>query len=309
MSGAAGTCSACAAATRCSAAASPIPTASKGRPARPQGSACSTSRPCWRRQDDHAGRRRGMRDRRCRCAATRCISAAPTAPDCARPDAAISAAGRTARSRADGRVPGTYLHGLFASDAFRRAFLADFGAASHAGLRGARSRRRSTRSPTISSGISISTRLLAIAAQPSERERQRRAERGEQQRRPRTSSAAPGRCRRASRRRRAAGIEPRVVDDCARRSGAARPARGRARRPSPLSGQPALGERCAGAHRAASPQRAPAIAPRATGAASAISSADRRAGIRFSEIVEAAPPPSRTPVARACDGRSWCRRC
>lgn len=53
-------------------------------------------------------------------------------PDCARPfahvpdpDGAISA---------DGRVTGSYLHGLFSDDAFRAAFLARLGAASHPGF-------------------------------------------------------------------------------------------------------------------------------------------------------------------------------
>ena len=53
-------------------------------------------------------------------------------PDCARPfahvpdpDGAISA---------DGRVTGSYLHGLFSDDAFRAAFLARLGAASRPGF-------------------------------------------------------------------------------------------------------------------------------------------------------------------------------
>lgn len=48
-------------------------------------------------------------------------------PDCARPFALIDGAGEGAVS-ADGRVIGSYLHGCFASDAFRAAFLKSLGA-------------------------------------------------------------------------------------------------------------------------------------------------------------------------------------
>ncbi|HFB97981.1 MAG TPA: cobyric acid synthase, partial [Bryobacterales bacterium] len=47
-------------------------------------------------------------------------------PDCARPFATIRDRPEGARS-ADGRIQGTYLHGAFESDAFRRAFLASMG--------------------------------------------------------------------------------------------------------------------------------------------------------------------------------------
>jgi adenosylcobyric acid synthase len=47
-------------------------------------------------------------------------------PDCARPMLAIDGRLDGAAS-ADGRMQGTYVHGLFASDAFRHAFLAGFG--------------------------------------------------------------------------------------------------------------------------------------------------------------------------------------
>ena len=51
-------------------------------------------------------------------------------PDCARP--VVSIDGRPdGASSPDGRVQGTYLHGLFACDGFRRAYLATFGASSH----------------------------------------------------------------------------------------------------------------------------------------------------------------------------------
>ncbi|HEY8595021.1 MAG TPA: cobyric acid synthase [Devosiaceae bacterium] len=48
-------------------------------------------------------------------------------PDAGRPFASVSGVPEGARS-ADGRVMGTYLHGLFAADGFRRAFLARLGA-------------------------------------------------------------------------------------------------------------------------------------------------------------------------------------
>jgi adenosylcobyric acid synthase len=50
-------------------------------------------------------------------------------PDCARPVVTID--GRPdGASKADGRVQGTYVHGLFTGDAFRKAWLANFGIAS-----------------------------------------------------------------------------------------------------------------------------------------------------------------------------------
>jgi adenosylcobyric acid synthase len=54
-----------------------------------------------------------------------------TGPDCVRPVAAIDGRPDGAMS-ADGRVMGTYLHGLFDAGAFRRAFLAGFGVGAEA---------------------------------------------------------------------------------------------------------------------------------------------------------------------------------
>ena len=69
---------------------------------------------------------RRLRDRRGRYAATRSISAAPKAPDCARPVLTIDGRPDGAMS-ANGQVQGTYVHGLFTSDSFRHAWLKDFG--------------------------------------------------------------------------------------------------------------------------------------------------------------------------------------
>lgn len=52
-----------------------------------------------------------------------------TGPDCARPFARVNGAAEGARS-SDERVHGSYLHGLFTADAFRSAWLSDFGAGS-----------------------------------------------------------------------------------------------------------------------------------------------------------------------------------
>ena len=49
-------------------------------------------------------------------------------PDCARPLFQVAGSPEGARRR-DGRVMGSYLHGMFAADGFRRAFLASLGAA------------------------------------------------------------------------------------------------------------------------------------------------------------------------------------
>ena len=46
--------------------------------------------------------------------------------DCARPFARVAGQPEGAVSR-DGRIMGSYLHGMFAGDAFRRAFLAGLG--------------------------------------------------------------------------------------------------------------------------------------------------------------------------------------
>ena len=48
-------------------------------------------------------------------------------PDCARPMFQLGGQPEGAM-RADGRIMGSYLHGMFAADGFRRAFLASLGA-------------------------------------------------------------------------------------------------------------------------------------------------------------------------------------
>jgi adenosylcobyric acid synthase len=52
-----------------------------------------------------------------------------TGPDCARPFARLADGSAEGAVSADGRVAGTYVHGLFADDRQRAARLAQFGAA------------------------------------------------------------------------------------------------------------------------------------------------------------------------------------
>ncbi|MBP0587644.1 cobyric acid synthase CobQ, partial [Mycobacterium tuberculosis] len=53
-----------------------------------------------------------------------------TGPDLARPFCRLADGRGDGAVSADGRVAGTYLHGLFAGDAFRTAYLAELGAPS-----------------------------------------------------------------------------------------------------------------------------------------------------------------------------------
>jgi adenosylcobyric acid synthase len=56
-------------------------------------------------------------------------------PDRARPVLALADGRADGARSADGRIAGCYLHGLFTADGFRRAWLAEMGAAADAGLR------------------------------------------------------------------------------------------------------------------------------------------------------------------------------
>ena len=152
-----GACSASAAATRCWAVRSPIRTASRARRRGRRASACSTSRPCCRRRSALS-----------RCAARR-ADGAPFAgyemhigetdgPDCARPFARLADGRPTARSR---RRPGDRAPMCTAcspTTASARRGLRGLAAAATMSLRRCWSSARSTRSPRISTRISISTR-------------------------------------------------------------------------------------------------------------------------------------------------------
>ena len=81
------------------------------------------------RQIHHARQRHALCDGRRRSRVTRFISAAAKVAT-ARGLCLTSKAVPTAPVSADGRVQGTYVHGLFTGDAFRKAWLAHFGIAS-----------------------------------------------------------------------------------------------------------------------------------------------------------------------------------
>ena len=77
-------------------------------------------------------------------------------PDCARPFARLADGSPEGAVSADGRVIGTYVHGLFADDRQRAAWLARFSGHGERRATTIWSSRRSMRSPRISPRISIS---------------------------------------------------------------------------------------------------------------------------------------------------------
>ena len=225
-----------------------------------------------------------------RSPATRSISAAargriarvPSSTIGGRPDGAVSA---------DGLVAGTYVHGLFASDGFRRAFLPTLGARStaayEAGVEAALDGLAAHLAAPSRPGDDPRYRAIEsaiVAASADEHEEQRPGAR--------RSGGCAARCRAAPPWRGAAGIEPGAVDLLGRRSGAARRAPGRARRRPrlPASRRSAI---CALARRAArSPMALRASQPDQRGGRGD-QQPPRAAPERSSAGRRAAPPPSR----------------
>ena len=129
MCAAAAMCSASAAATRCSAARIADPRRHRGPRRHGRG-----PRPA-RRRDRHDRRQIDQLGQRPHCATGAAIEGyeihlgRTEGGDCARPLLTIDGRADGASS-ADGRVQGTYVHGLFTGDAFRKAWLAHFGIAS-----------------------------------------------------------------------------------------------------------------------------------------------------------------------------------
>ncbi len=107
--------------------ASPTPAASRGRPARSKGSACSTSRRCSPPTSGSSRRMAKPGERRSR--GYEMHMGTTTGPDCARPFGRLADGSPEGAVSADGRVTGTYVHGLFADDRQRSAWLARLGAA------------------------------------------------------------------------------------------------------------------------------------------------------------------------------------
>ena len=125
MSGAAAGCWACAAATRCSAAGSPIPHGLEGPPGEPRGlgllevDTVLTPAKVLALRDGAARSRTGEPVRGYEIHMGR-----TDGPGRTRPDAAARRRARDGAVSADGRVMGCYLHGLLAADGFRHALLA-----------------------------------------------------------------------------------------------------------------------------------------------------------------------------------------
>ena len=292
-------CSASAAATRCSGEAIADPgrrrrDGGNGRRARAArgGRRCSAADKTTRAGGRPARRKRrgGVRLRNpSRPKRRRRIARGRSSRSRGRPDGAVSA---------DGLVAGTYVHGLFASDGFRRAFLAKLGGRASANLRSrrrgrARRARRASRSasrPRRDPRYRASERAIAAASADQD---QRAAPRQ------RRSAGSPHAMSSGAALAPPAGIEPGAVDRHRRRSGAARRGRGRARRRArpPASRRSAI---CASARRAERRRSAAGIAARDQRRGATISSAESRAGNEIQEVVE----PRRRPAERLMPRRA-----
>ncbi len=196
IGGAAGGCSASAAATRCWAARSPTRKASKAPPKRSPGlGLLDVETVLSRRQDDGGGRRVAMSPAANPSAATKSISAGrrgrtargPVVDLDGRLDGAVSA---------DGLVAGTYVHGLFAAGRFPpRVSGRARGVASSLAYE-ANIEAHSTHSPIISNAHVAIDRLLGIAGlQPDHRDAGGRHKSEEDGAGDRDRPSAPGGCR------------------------------------------------------------------------------------------------------------------
>ena len=102
---------------------SPIPMASKARPARSTASACSMStRFCRATRASNRCTARPPTARR--LPVMKCTSVSPTGPNRGRPFARLADGSPEGATATSGRVAGTYVHGLFADDRQRAAWLA-----------------------------------------------------------------------------------------------------------------------------------------------------------------------------------------
>ena len=223
-------------------------------------------------------------------------------PDCARPLVTLEGGVPDGATSPDGLVAGSYVHGLFAEDGFRAAFLAAFGAGSSVRYDAVVEETLDALADHLAAAVDVDgllaamapvdqDRLRKIASTAASRAARRRAARRRTPR-ARSRSAAVASCRPEGLR-----TAPSTASDPYRRG----PPRARPR-PAAIaaSGHPALGDRCRGA--SASTTRtvraSPSLPPPA---ASPISTADRRAGTRF------APSSSRAaaqPKAR-CRSSMW----
>ena len=136
------------------------PAGIEGPPAASRASACSTSRPCSSATSGSEAVR-GHDRRRPPFAGYEMHMGVTEGPDGARPFARLADGTPEGAVSADGRVIGTYVHGLFADDRQRSAWLARLGAGPPRWPTRRWSTPRSTASPRTSPRTSISRRCSA----------------------------------------------------------------------------------------------------------------------------------------------------